>query len=58
MKKVGFNEAIPELLIDDFIQTFDTDYFKTKNNRNVYDHHSYINKKRVFVSRKAYVTQN
>ena len=57
MKKVGLNEAIVELLGDDFVQTFRTDYFKIKNNYNVYDRHSYISKKGVFVGRKACVTQ-
>ena len=58
MKKVGCDEAIIKFLRDDFAQTLSTDYFKIKNNRNVYDHHKNINKKRVFVNRKACITQN
>ena len=58
MKKVGCDESIIELSRDDFAQTFSTDYFEIKNNRNVYDHHKNISKKRVFISREAYITQN
>ena len=53
MKKEGFNEVILELLKDDFIQTFNTDYFKIKYNRDVYGHHNYINEKRVFKLEKT-----